>query len=191
MSDEFILKISVIGSNTNLNYEFGNLTADNRLEINYLPTLGHDLPTKSIKIENRRIKLIIQILAGEDFFFELRTKSYYRGSTGCLILFDKGNLESFDAVERFYREFHKALDKSREFYLRHFGLDVESLPITLVGIKGESEKVTTEQGQTLAEKLNMAYYETLIIDKQQISTILKDLTKRYLNLRYSGRSGSS
>jgi len=110
--DELLIKISVIGSNTNLNYKFGNLTAENRWKINYLPILGRDLPIKRIKIENRRIKLIIQILAGEDSFFELRTKSYYRGSAGCLILFDKGNLESFNAVKRFYREFHKALSKS-------------------------------------------------------------------------------
>ncbi|MFX0211098.1 MAG: hypothetical protein ACFFDT_34280 [Candidatus Hodarchaeota archaeon] len=159
---EWLLKICVIGSNNDLNQKFGNLTADTTWEIDYLPTTGYDIQKKRIRIEKEQVKLIIMII-NSDYYFTQQRKSSYRGSVGCFIVFDKGKKETFEQVNDFYEEY------------RH----IES-PIYLVGITRETEEVTTEEGETLANQLGINYVETLIHDREKVEEIMHDLTKEIL-----------
>ncbi|MFX0173197.1 MAG: hypothetical protein ACFE9L_14975 [Candidatus Hodarchaeota archaeon] len=164
---EPLLKICIIGSETNLNHKFGNLTADSKWSTNYLPTLGHDMPTKRVIIEKTLVKLIIMILAGQEFFGKLRT-SYYRGTSGCLILFDKGSEKSFTSVPDWYDEFKTNVKDP-------------SIPVALVGIKSYKNVITSEKGQEVADQLKIGYYETKITDRRQISQIIHEMTEKMVN----------
>ncbi len=163
--DEWLLKVCIVGSNTDLNHRFGNLTADSRYSKNYLPTSGFDIPIKRLKVDNEIVKLIIVILAGEEFF-RISRKGKYRGASGCLILFDKGEKDTFIAIPDWYKEFTDICGSS--------------VPIAMVCIETDKEEITIEEGQRLAEQLNIGYYETTIKDKQKVSQILDDFTTKML-----------
>ncbi|NHJ02347.1 MAG: hypothetical protein EAX86_09455 [Candidatus Heimdallarchaeota archaeon] len=160
----YSLLICIIGKNTEHNCTFGRLTADTKFDVSYLPSLGVDIPTKRIAIGKAPIKLIIMITAGQESFGKLRP-SYYRGASACLITFDFNDRNTVDAVPTLLAEFRKHIPEA-------------TIPIALVGIKTEDsieDHITPEEGQRLAEKLQLRYYETQLTDKQQVEWILKDI----------------
>ena len=166
---EYLLKICIIGENTELNAKFGRLTAGGKFVENSFPSYGVEIVTKKITIEKAIIKLIIVIIAGQEFFG--KQSSYYRGASGCLILFDKRKPETFTGVSRWYKGFKKYIP--------------ERVPIGLVGIKTEDqeERITPEEGQQLSEKWQIVYYETTFTDKAQVEYILTEIAKKALALR--------
>ncbi|MHA2075853.1 MAG: Rab family GTPase, partial [Candidatus Hodarchaeales archaeon] len=60
--------------------------AEGKFTTNYLPTLGVDITTKKIQVDDNNIKLILVDTAGQEFFGKLRP-SYYRGASACTIFF--------------------------------------------------------------------------------------------------------
>ncbi|PWI46307.1 hypothetical protein CEE45_17505 [Candidatus Heimdallarchaeota archaeon B3_Heim] len=164
--NEYLLKISIFGNNTKINLKFGRLTADNVFDTDYLPTHGVDIPTKKIDVDNNQVTLILVIIAGEEFFGKQRS-SYYRGSVAGIILFEKNDRKAFTKVTTFHKEFKKVISSP--------------IPIAVVGIKAETEAITTEEGKQLAKKLNSHYFETEITDNTQIEEILRILAKQVIS----------
>ncbi|MFX0172301.1 MAG: hypothetical protein ACFE9L_10300 [Candidatus Hodarchaeota archaeon] len=176
--NEYLLKICIIGSNNDLNYELNALMADHIDDKQNLLTLGVAIGTRKVEIENNAIKLILVNNVRQEFFGKLRP-SYYRGVSGCVILFEKSNLESFNAVDWFYNEFRKFIPDP-------------SISFAFVGITGESEKITTEQGFRLTMKLGLKsglqrfqYVETTIHDRETIESIFYNLIRKVLGSRKS------
>ncbi|MFX1286069.1 MAG: hypothetical protein ACFFB5_20665 [Promethearchaeota archaeon] len=50
-----------------------------------------------------------------------------------------------------------------------------SVPIAILGFITESETVTTEEGQNLANELGVSYYESNLTERKSIETIFHDL----------------
>ena len=69
--------------------------------------------------------------AGEDFFRK-RRGGYYQGAMGCLILFDKGESETFITVTDWYKEFTDRVG-------------VKTVPIAMIGIKAGKEEITKKR----------------------------------------------
>ncbi|MHA1979070.1 MAG: Rab family GTPase [Candidatus Hodarchaeales archaeon] len=161
--NEYLLKISISGKNTELNKKFGRITADNVFDRDDLPTLGVDIPTKIITIEALRVKLIIMITAGEENFRQNRP-GFYRGASAGIFLFGKDDREAYHKVKGFHKEFKEKITKQ--------------VPIAIVGITTESEEVTREEGELLAKKLEGQYFETQITDKTLIDQIFHILAKQ-------------
>lgn len=175
--DEWILKICILGSKIDLNLKFGNWTADQKAD-DY-PVLGYDIRVKRLKLNDQKIRLVMMIIHSSGGM----GRTIMEGSSGCVILFDKGDRVSFNKVNDWHREYVNIVSDS---------------PIAIVGIKTKiyneeiateapfhrlmesEEEVSTEEGQQLARELNTSYYETTLKDKDQVSTILKALAKKYL-----------
>jgi small GTP-binding protein len=178
--DEWPLKMCVIGTPASLKSQFIQRFADNKFEVNYLPTIGVDITTKRITVNNQKIKLILMDTAGQEQFGDIR-RTYIEGSAGALILFYKSERKSFLKVNDFYTEY-RSINKS---------------PITVVGILGKLQKkitieppyfrlvvaedVTTEEGRELADKLDLTYVETAIDDRKKVEEILHNLAKKVLD----------
>jgi hypothetical protein len=96
MLSEYLLKIVCLGSPLSNKTEILRSYTDGKYITDYLPTLGVDITTKRINIDNHQIKLIIVDTAGNEFFGKLRP-SYYRGASGALIFFDHKNRTTFDS----------------------------------------------------------------------------------------------
>ncbi|MFX1283799.1 MAG: Rab family GTPase [Promethearchaeota archaeon] len=92
--NEYLLKIVCLGSPSSNKTKILRGYSEGKFTTDYLPTLGVDITTKQIKIDDNQIKLIIVDTAGEKFFGKLRP-SYYRGASGALIFFDHKKRKSF------------------------------------------------------------------------------------------------
>jgi hypothetical protein len=178
--NEYLLKICIIGSNSDLVYKFGNLTADTTWEVNYMSTLGVDMPTKKIKMEDNSIKVVIMNIAGDDYSDAIGTDeqrenwikqrdSWDSGASGCCIIFDKGKRESFLKVDDWYKGY-SGKNKS---------------PVVIVGLITDTEEVSTEEGQQLSEKLDTMYYETALKDKTTIEGIFHYFVQKFLDSKKS------
>jgi GTPase SAR1 family protein len=180
---EYLLKICCIGSVTNIKTEFIRRYVENKHVSNNLPTLGVDITTKSIKINKTPLKLIIVDTAGHKYFGKLRP-SYYRGTSAVIILFDKGNIKSFQDVPKWIKEFrthaYNSIPESikRKYYPRPS--QQAHAPEALVGLVTNSEEVTFEEAQALATRLDLDYFECSPKDGKEISKIFELLTKKVI-----------
>jgi len=149
VEDEYILKICSAGS-----YQVGKTSlirryAENTFNDDYLPTLGVDITTKRIIVDDKPIKLILMDTAGQEMFGNIR-RSYFEGCAGCLIVYDITRRESFDSLDRWVADFRSTKER-------------ETTPIVIIGNKKDLEvdrKVDPKEGQTFAEgKGNVPFYE--------------------------------
>ena len=173
-SNEYLFKICAIGSGGVGKTSLIRRYAENKFDKNYLPTLGVDITTKKITIENNNIKLILVDTAGQEFFGKLRP-SYYRGASACLIMFALDDKKSFEEVsERWITEFRKYVPST-------------DIPIALAGNKKDKvqeRKISFEEAKTIAQSFDMSYYETSakLGSSEDLDPIFSGLAKQFLAL---------
>ena len=95
--NEYLLKICAIGSGSVGKTSLIRRFAEGKFTTNYLPTLGVDITTKKIEVDNNNVKLILVDTAGQEFFGKLRP-SYYRGASACAIFFSLNDRNMFDTI---------------------------------------------------------------------------------------------
>ncbi|MHA1967034.1 MAG: Rab family GTPase [Candidatus Hodarchaeales archaeon] len=118
--NEYLLKICAIGSSDLEKTTLIRRFAEGKFTTNYLPTLGVDITTKKIQVDDNNIKLILVDTAGQEFFGKLRP-SYYRGASACTIFFSLHKRETFNAVPLWLKEFREHIPDA-------------SIPITLIAV---------------------------------------------------------
>ncbi|MFX0052412.1 MAG: hypothetical protein ACFE8U_14095, partial [Candidatus Hermodarchaeota archaeon] len=139
--------------------------AENRFDTNYLPTLGVDIATKRIRIDNNQIKLIIVDTAYQELFGDNLRKSYYEGASACIIFFEKHNDDSFATVPDFIED------------IREVSMDI---PIVLVGIITEApEKVPYAYARKYALYWGLDLYTIKSSDNLFFEDILINAVKLY------------
>lgn len=114
----------------------------------YISTIGIDFKIKHMTINNSRVKLQIWDTAGQERFRTITT-AYYRGSQGVAIIYDITDRESFTNVERWLGEIEK-----------HAPINVTKV---LIGNKSDMidrRAISTKEGQELAKKHNIKFFET-------------------------------
>ncbi len=168
--NEYLLKICAIGSGSVGKTSLIRRFAEGKFTTNYLPTLGVDITTKKIQVDDNNVKLILVDTAGQEFFGKLRP-SYYRGASACLILFALNEKSSYDAIPGWIAEFRKHIPGP-------------NIPIALAGNKKDLEdqrQVSSEEARTLAEANDMKYHETSAkLGGNEIEEIFRDLTRNAL-----------
>ena len=144
--------------------------AKGKFQTKYLPTLGVDITTKRMEVNDKPVKLILVDTAGQEFFGKLRP-SYYRGASACLILFALNDNNSFTAIPNWLEEFRKYIPTE--------------VPIALAGNKKDLEKeriITEDEARKLAKELNLTYYETSAKEGgSEIDSIFQSLAKQAIN----------
>ena len=171
MSEDYLLKLVAIGSGNVGKTSLIRRFAEDKFSQNYLPTLGVDITTKKLEIAGKSIKLIMVDTAGQEFFGKLRP-NYYKGASGCLIMFALNERKSFDEVPKWFAEIRKNLS---------------GIVVALAGNKTDLEDqrvVTLEEAKAIAEKEKVPYYETsALLGGETIPKIFKDLTEQILENR--------
>lgn len=163
----YILKICVLGENTEHNRRFSRLTATDTFETDYMLEFGVDIPTKKITIEKRAVKLILATIMGDEWDIESPRAAYYQEASGCLILYETKNPTSLKRAEDYYRD----------FTMHSKG---PPIPIALVGIRTSEKQNELNAGKQLADQLGVGYYETTLSDKQQVEFILTDMAEKVI-----------
>ena len=147
---EFPLKVIVIGDTcvgkTNFIFRF----VENRFSLNYVSTVGFDYRSKIITLpkSKKKVKLQIWDTAGQERYNAVN-KNLFQKVQGVIIMYDITNRASFENINKWlYLLSQNVSDKAK----------------ILVGSKldlsEEKRIVTEEEGQNLADKNNMPFYET-------------------------------
>ena len=76
---------------------------DNVFNDTLLSTVGVDFKSKTLQIENKQVKIQLWDTAGQEKFRNI-TSSYYRGTHGCLIIYDVMEPMTFDKINYWLNE---------------------------------------------------------------------------------------
>ncbi len=132
-------------------------------------TVGVELGTKYVKIKETGAKVQIWDTAGQERYRSI-TSSYYKGSHGCLIVYDITNEKTFENVEKWLEQAKKEAGKD--------------VSVILVGNKCDLEdarKITKEQGEEKAKTLNVPFFETSALSRVNIDEIFMELLNNIYN----------
>ena len=145
---DYLLKYIIIGdatvgkSNLLLRYYKDTFKYD------YQITIGIEFGAKNVKIRNKTYKIQIWDTAGQENFKSI-TRAYYTNSACVLVVYDISSRDSFNNVNNWINECKN--------------LSSKSILLVLVGNKSDLEErrqVNFEEGQELADKNGMLFYET-------------------------------
>jgi len=122
--------------------------ADDAFTESYISTIGVDFRFRTVKIDNKTVKLQIWDTAGQERFRTI-TSAYYRGADGIIMVFDVTSMESFDHVNDWLKEVNRYA--------------AEGTVKLLVGNKSDrtADKVVTEsKAKEFADELGIPFIET-------------------------------
>jgi len=145
-----MFKFIIVGdSSTGKSKIFSRFT-DDRFDSKHELTIGVEFGTKIIAWKNKKYKLQIWDTAGQETFRAL-TKTFYRGTIGCLLVYDITERDSFESIKYWIRDLKENCDPNIVIALVGNKIDLES----------EGKRViTTEDGQTFANENKLLFFET-------------------------------
>ena len=131
---------------------------------NHLATIGIDFKTKTLNINNQEIKLKIWDTAGQERFRNITTQ-YYKGADGIVLVYDVTDEASFDKIKDWMDQILSNTNKAE-------------ICLILLGNKCDIEKrsISYEQGKTLANELQVNFFETSAQTGQNIKDAFETLT---------------
>lgn len=141
-TDEYLLKLVALGSEKKKS-ELIRKFAEDKFTRNYLPTLGVDITTKKVEVDNKTVKLILVDTAGQEFFGKLRP-NYYKGASGALIFFNRSDILSFEKSKSLVSEFSE---------------NVLTPCFSLVSFCGNNHEIDDDVCENFAEEINGRYYK--------------------------------
>ena len=152
----------------------------------YTCTIGVDFFMKSMKIDDKLIKLQLWDTAGTEKFKSITT-GYYRGANAAFIVFDLTSRKSFESVSEWIENYYKY---SNPDYERH---------VILIGNKSDlkNERIITENEIDDFVKLNkIKYFETSAKNGENIDEcflfiaekLMKDADEK--GILYNEKSGN-
>eukprot|EP00667_Euglena_gracilis_P019229 EG_transcript_20574 len=121
---------------------------DKRFEPVHDLTIGVEFGARMVTLGDKQVKLQIWDTAGQESFRSI-TRSYYRGASGALLVYDVTRRETFDHLQSW-------LDDARQN-------SNTNMTIMLIGNKSDLEakrQVATEEGQQFAEQHGLIFLET-------------------------------
>lgn len=144
---DIIAKILVVGdvgvgkTNTILRYCEGTFQSDT------LSTLGVDFKFKDIVLDSKRIRLQIWDTAGQERYRTI-TRSYYSGAMGIIIVYSVTDRESFLNVATWIEELKEKVNPKSVIVLVSNKNDCHP----------EERKVSSREGEQLADRNNLKYF---------------------------------
>ena len=134
-------------------------------------TIGVDFKTKIIKFGNKYIKIKVWDTAGQERFRTI-TRQYYKNAEGMILIFDGTEKKTFAQVGDWVTSMMENKQKDAK--------------VILVGNKIDCEErvITKEQGEELAQKYQLPYYETSASTGQNVQKIVEALAEEILKSQY-------
>ena len=159
------IKVITLGNSSVGKTSFLMKYIDNSFTLTYTTTLGIDFKQKKIKLKDGRdVRLRIFDTAGQERYKSV-SASFIKKADGVILIYDIGNLESFEAVDNWIKS------------IREIGKD--NLPIILVGNKcdlsDDKRKVSLKEGQDKASEFNIPFYETSCKEGINIKEVFEKL----------------
>ncbi|MFX1238605.1 MAG: GTP-binding protein [Promethearchaeota archaeon] len=137
---------------------------EGKYETDYKSTIGTSIMKKECEFEglNSKVRFVIWDLAGQSQFKRVRM-TYVENAEAGILVYDVTRKDTFDTLESWYNEIKSASP---------------NISLILVGNKIDLEsdrKVSREEGQDLAQKLDLSYIETSAKTGENINDAFKML----------------
>lgn len=161
IGDSNVGKTSLIKTYVNEKFEHENI----------ISTIGVDLLFKTIKINNKNIKLQIWDTAGQERFKSLTT-SYYKSADGFIVVFDITDKNSFENIKSWLEEIKK-----------HTEININKPEILLVSTKLDLEEkraVLDSDVEKLCQEYNLSYTGTSSKLQINVNKIFSNITQSLL-----------
>mmetsp|Transcript_57993 Transcript_57993/g.64821 ORF Transcript_57993/g.64821 Transcript_57993/m.64821 type:complete len:206 (-) Transcript_57993:1434-2051(-) len=152
--------------------------ADDAFTESYISTIGVDFRFRTLKIDQKTVKLQIWDTAGQERFRTI-TSAYYRGADGIIMVFDVTNMESFDHVNDWLKEVNRYA--------------AEGTVKLLVGNKSDrtADKVVTEaQAKEFADDLGIPFIETSAKSSKNVEEAFLTMAGELIRQRDSRGGGN-
>jgi len=152
---------------------------DRRFQLGHEMTIGVEFGARVVKIDNVPVKLQIWDTAGQESFRSI-TQSYYRGTSGVLLVYDVTRRETFDHVPNWLREIKEYTES-------------EKVEVMVIGNKtdlGHLRKVGYEEGKEFAEQNGLTFVETSAKTAENVDRVFLETAKKILINRESKSNGS-
>jgi len=150
--------------------------ADDYYSDSYISTIGVDFRIKTVDVGGgAKVTLQIWDTAGQERFRNM-TSSYYRDAEGIIIVFDLGDLSSFEHLKEWIREIDQIAPK-----------DVVKLVVgNKADLLGDDRQVSVDQLQRFAEEFELQYVEVSAKTRVGVDTAFTEMAKR-LNTQFAKR----
>ncbi len=162
---------------------------DRRYSESFVATCGIDFRVKTYQFEGKRIKVIFYDTAGQDRFASI-VDSYYRGSHGCLLVYDVGCRNSFDNLSVWHDKvklmtscdiFRQGISSPTGSADRPFD---SSIPLLVVGNKCDLDEkfrqVSFEDGREFSDSIGARFTEASAKDGSGVQEAFELLVKHCL-----------
>ena len=166
--DEMPIKIMVLGNTAVGKTSFILKYTENTFQEVHLSTMGIDYKEKHIIIEGKKYRLSVYDTTGQERYKSLAF-SLIKNTDGIILIYDVTNESSFKAVPDWIQS---AREKKGENY-----------PMIILGNKIDLEderKVKTEDGEELAQKYGLDFYEISNKENVNIENAILTLVKKIL-----------
>ena len=167
---EYVFKIVAVGTGGVGKTSVIRRFASGKFENNYLMTLGVDFTTKSLKVNERNIKIVCADTAGQVYYGSIRPQ-YYEGANAALIMFDLTNRNSYESVNKWIEELRQYID----------------VPIAIVGNKldltvenSSARRIEKSEAEEFSKSKNMTYFETSAKTAENVDVVFSSLAKEIL-----------
>lgn len=159
---DFASKIVLLGESATGKSSIATRFVNNTFADYSESTIGAAFLTKTITIDDTKIKFEIWDTAGQERYNSL-APMYYRGASAALVIFDITNINTFDRAIRWIDELKK----------NHISL------ITLVGNKCDilNNNFNSEDAVSYAKDHNLIYYETSAKENINIEEVFINIAK--------------
>jgi Ras-related protein Rab-11A len=160
---DFLFKIIIIGDSGVGKSSILTRYTRNEFGLETKSTIGVELATSLITVDDKNIKCAIWDTAGQERF-RAATNLYYRNTMGAFVVYDITNHGSFKNVARWVREINEHVSGK--------------VMLTLVGNKSDLRHlraVTEDEARQFAEENGMMFIETSALDAVNIQPAFKDL----------------
>lgn len=168
---DYVIKIVVIGDSYVGKSSILTRYCDSDFSPTFITTIGIDFKVRTVKINNKNVKLQIWDTAGQERFKSITT-SYYRGAKAIMIVYDITSQDSFNHV----REWMSNID-------HHCDNDRNAPHKVLIGNKSDLEEkrvITEKDGLVLAQKNHFEFIEVSAKTGTNIEKVFHDLALEIL-----------